>query len=61
MDSILFSKDQLKEKLDSLNISWASEFNNLTKYSKEKVENSLIHYVSKNKYVEDTSPPEFRL
>jgi hypothetical protein len=40
--------------LDALNISWASEFNNSTEYSKEEVEKWLIQYVNKNEDIEDT-------
>jgi hypothetical protein len=47
MDSILLTKDQLQEQLEALKISWASEFNILTKFL-EKVERLLAHYVNKN-------------
>jgi hypothetical protein len=54
MDSILLSRDQLKENMDALKFSRASEFNDLTAYSEEEVEKWLIDYVNKNEDIEDT-------
>jgi hypothetical protein len=54
MDSILLSRDQLQENMDTLKISWASEFNDITGYSEEEVEKWLIHYMNKNEGIEDT-------
>jgi hypothetical protein len=52
MDSILLSKDHLQEHLDTLNVSWENEFNEITEYSKQEVEKWFIHYVNKNEDVE---------
>jgi hypothetical protein len=54
MNSILLSKEQMEEKLDSLKIASAEKFNNLTEYSETKVESWLVHYVNKNDDIEDT-------
>jgi hypothetical protein len=53
MDSILLSKDQLQEHLDTLKVAWENEFNEIIEYSKEEVEKWLIRYVNKNDEVED--------
>jgi hypothetical protein len=53
MDSILLSKDQLQEHLDTLKVAWENEFNEIIEYSEEEVEKWLIHYVNKNDEVED--------
>jgi hypothetical protein len=42
MNSILLSKEQMKEKLDSLKISSTERFNDLTEYSETKVEGWLV-------------------
>jgi hypothetical protein len=44
----------MEETLDSLNITSAEKFNNLTQYSETKVESWLVHYVNKNDDIEDT-------
>ena len=43
----------MEEKLDSLKLSSAKEFNNLIEYSEIEVESWLVHYVSKNDDIED--------
>jgi hypothetical protein len=54
MNSILLSKEQMEEKLDSLKIASTKKFNNLTEYSETEVESWLVHYVNKNDDIEDT-------
>ena len=43
----------MEEKLDSLKISSAKKFNNVTKYSEIEVEIWLVRYVRKNDDIED--------
>jgi hypothetical protein len=54
LNSILMSKEQFEEKLDSLKTATAEKFNNLTEYSETKVESWLVSYVNKNEDIEDT-------
>ena len=43
----------MEEKLDSLKLSSAKKFNNLTEYSEIEVEGWLVCYVRKNDDIED--------
>jgi hypothetical protein len=54
MNSILLTKEQIEEKLDSLKIPSTKTFNNLTKYLETEVEIWLVRYVNKNDDIEDT-------
>jgi hypothetical protein len=54
MNSILLSKEQMEEKLDSLKIASTKKFNNLNEYSETEVESWLVCYVNKNDDIEDT-------
>jgi hypothetical protein len=54
MNSILLTKEQIEEKLDSLKIPSTKTFNNLTKYLETEVDIWLVRYVNKNDDIEDT-------
>jgi hypothetical protein len=43
----------MEEKIDSLKLSLAKKFNNLTEYSEIEVESWLVRYVRKNDDIED--------
>jgi hypothetical protein len=53
LNTIVLSKEQVEEKLDTLKIALAETFNNLTEYSETKVESWLVSYVNKNEDIED--------
>jgi hypothetical protein len=54
MKSILLSKEQMKEILDSLKISLGEKFKNLTEYSKKQIEGWLVNYVNSNDDIKNT-------
>jgi hypothetical protein len=54
MKSILLSKEQMKEILDSLKISLGEKFKNLTEYSKTQIEGWLVNYVNSNDDIKNT-------
>ena len=54
MNSILLPKEQMEEKLDSLQIASAKNFNNLNEYLEIEVESWLVRYVNQNYDIEET-------